>query len=295
MEQNTEKMTLRTEGLVKIYGKRTVVNNVSFEVTQGEIVGLLGPNGAGKTTSFYMTTGLVVPNEGHVYINDTEITDMPVYMHARNGVGYLPQEASVFRKMSVEDNIMSVLEMKKGLTKADRREKLESLIKEFSLQKVRKNLGDQLSGGERRRTEIARCLAIEPKFIMLDEPFAGVDPIAVEEIQNVVWHLKHRNIGILITDHNVHETLNITDRAYLLFEGRLLFHGSPEELAANDIVKQKYLGRDFELKKKKFASPVFTENASHSENASLSENDKQAVSQEEKPHEPATDSLPTED
>lgn len=295
MEQNTEKMTLRTEGLVKIYGKRTVVNNVSFEVTQGEIVGLLGPNGAGKTTSFYMTTGLVVPNEGHVYINDTEITDMPVYMHARNGVGYLPQEASVFRKMSVEDNIMSVLEMKKGLTKADRREKLESLIKEFSLQKVRKNLGDQLSGGERRRTEIARCLAIEPKFIMLDEPFAGVDPIAVEEIQNVVWHLKHRNIGILITDHNVHETLNITDRAYLLFEGRLLFHGSPEELAANDIVKQKYLGRDFELKKKKFASPVFTENASHSEDASLSENDKQAVSQEEKPHEPATDSQPTED
>lgn len=295
MEQNTEKMTLRTEGLVKIYGKRTVVNNVSFEVTQGEIVGLLGPNGAGKTTSFYMTTGLVVPNEGHVYINDTEITDMPVYMHARNGVGYLPQEASVFRKMSVEDNIMSVLEMKKGLTKADRREKLESLIKEFSLQKVRKNLGDQLSGGERRRTEIARCLAIEPKFIMLDEPFAGVDPIAVEEIQNVVWHLKHRNIGILITDHNVHETLNITDRAYLLFEGRLLFHGSPEELAANDIVKQKYLGRDFELKKKKFASPVFTENASHSEDASLSEDDKHAVSQEEKPHEPATESLPTED
>ena len=287
MEQNTEKMTLRTEGLVKIYGKRTVVNNVSFEVTQGEIVGLLGPNGAGKTTSFYMTTGLVVPNEGHVYINDKEITDMPVYMHARNGVGYLPQEASVFRKMSVEDNIMSVLEMKKGLTKADRREKLESLIKEFSLQKVRKNLGDQLSGGERRRTEIARCLAIEPKFIMLDEPFAGVDPIAVEEIQNVVWHLKHRNIGILITDHNVHETLNITDRAYLLFEGRLLFHGSPEELAANDIVKQKYLGRDFELKKKKFASPVFTENASHSDgNASHSE---------EKPQQPAIDNQLTED
>ena len=287
MEQNTEKMTLRTEGLVKIYGKRTVVNNVSFEVTQGEIVGLLGPNGAGKTTSFYMTTGLVVPNEGHVYINDKEITDMPVYMHARNGVGYLPQEASVLRKMSVEDNIMSVLEMKKGLTKADRREKLESLIKEFSLQKVRKNLGDQLSGGERRRTEIARCLAIEPKFIMLDEPFAGVDPIAVEEIQNVVWHLKHRNIGILITDHNVHETLNITDRAYLLFEGRLLFHGSPEELAANDIVKQKYLGRDFELKKKKFASPVFTENTSHSE--------ENASHLEEKPQQPAIDNQPTED
>ncbi len=308
MEQNTEKMTLRTEGLVKIYGKRTVVNNVSFEVTQGEIVGLLGPNGAGKTTSFYMTTGLVVPNEGHVYINDKEITDMPVYMHARNGVGYLPQEASVFRKMSVEDNIMSVLEMKKGLTKADRREKLESLIKEFSLQKVRKNLGDQLSGGERRRTEIARSLAIEPKFIMLDEPFAGVDPIAVEEIQNVVWHLKHRNIGILITDHNVHETLNITDRAYLLFEGRLLFHGSPEELAANDIVKQKYLGRDFELKKKKFASPVFTENASHSEenashseeNASHSEentshSEENASHSEEKPQQPAIDNQLTED
>ena len=256
MEQNTGKMTLRTEGLVKIYGKRTVVSNVSFDVTQGEIVGLLGPNGAGKTTSFYMTTGLVVPNEGHVYINDVEITDMPVYMHARNGVGYLPQEASVFRKMSVEDNIMSVLEMKKGLTKADRREKLESLITEFSLQKVRKNLGDQLSGGERRRTEIARCLAIEPKFIMLDEPFAGVDPIAVEEIQNVVWHLKHRNIGILITDHNVHETLNITDRAYLLFEGRILFHGSPEELAANEIVREKYLGRNFVLQKKQFKTPV---------------------------------------
>ena len=294
MEQNTEKMTLRTEGLVKIYGKRTVVNNVSFEVTQGEIVGLLGPNGAGKTTSFYMTTGLVVPNEGHVYINDKEITDMPVYMHARNGVGYLPQEASVFRKMSVEDNIMSVLEMKKGLTKADRREKLEPLINEFSLQTGRKNLGDQLSGGERRRTEIARCLAIEPKFIMLDEPFAGVDPIAVEEIQNVVWHLKHRNIGILITDHNVHETLNITDRAYLLFEGRLLFHGSPEELAANDIVKQKYLGRDFELKKKKFASPVFTENTSHSEE-NASHSDGNASHSEEKPQQPAIDNQPTED
>ena len=252
MEQNTEKMTLRTEGLVKIYGKRTVVNNVSFEVTQGEIVGLLGPNGAGKTTSFYMTTGLVVPNEGHVYINDKEITDMPVYMHARNGVGYLPQEASVFRKMSVEDNIMSVLEMKKGLTKADRREKLESLIKEFRLEKVRKNKGDRLSGGERRRTEIARCLAIDPKFIMLDEPFAGVDPIAVEDIQHIVWQLKFRNIGILITDHNVHETLNITDRAYLLFEGRILFKGTPEELAANKTVREKYLGSDFVLQKKDF-------------------------------------------
>lgn len=252
MEQNTEKMTLRTEGLVKIYGKRTVVNNVSFEVTQGEIVGLLGPNGAGKTTSFYMTTGLVVPNEGHVYINDKEITDMPVYMHARNGVGYLPQEASVFRKMSVEDNIMSVLEMKKGLTKADRREKLESLIKEFSLQKVRKNLGDQLSGGERRRTEIARCLAIEPKFIMLDEPFAGVDPIAVEDIQSIVYKLKEKNIGILITDHNAPETLSITDRAYLLFEGKILFQGSSEELSDNPVVREKYLGRNFIFRRKKF-------------------------------------------
>ena len=242
---------LRSEGLVKIYGKRTVVNDVTFNVRQGEIVGLLGPNGAGKTTSFYMTTGLVIPNAGHVYIDDREITSMAVYEHARNGVGYLPQEASVFRKMSVEDNIMSVLEMT-GKPKAYREEKLESLIREFSLQKVRKNLGDRLSGGERRRTEIARCLAIEPKFIMLDEPFAGVDPIAVEEIQRVVWHLKHRNIGILITDHNVHETLNITDRAYLLFEGRILFHGTPEELASNTIVKEKYLGTNFVLQKKKF-------------------------------------------
>jgi len=192
-----------------------------------------------------------VPNAGHVFIDDQEITSMAVYEHARHGVGYLPQEASVFRKMSVEDNIMSVLEMT-GKPKAYREEKLESLINEFSLQKVRKNLGDRLSGGERRRTEIARCLAIEPKFIMLDEPFAGVDPIAVEEIQNVVWHLKHRNIGILITDHNVHETLNITDRAYLLFEGRILFHGTPDELAANQIVKEKYLGTNFVLQKKVF-------------------------------------------
>ena len=251
MSEELERNTLRTEGLVKIYGKRTVVNDVSFTVTQGEIVGLLGPNGAGKTTSFYMTTGLVVPNAGHVYIDDTEITSMPVYKHARNGVGYLPQEASVFRKMSVEDNILSVLQMT-GKPREYQMEKLESLIKEFSLQKVRKNLGDQLSGGERRRTEIARCLAIEPKFIMLDEPFAGVDPIAVEEIQNVVWHLKHRNIGILITDHNVHETLNITDRAYLLFEGRILFHGTPDELANNQIVKEKYLGTNFKLQKKVF-------------------------------------------
>ena len=244
---------LRSEGLVKIYGKRTVVNDVSFDVRQGEIVGLLGPNGAGKTTSFYMTTGLVVPNAGRVFIDDKEITSMAVYEHAKNGVGYLPQEASVFRKMSVEDNILSVLEMT-GKPRKYRMEKLESLINEFSLQKVRKNLGDRLSGGERRRTEIARCLAIEPKFIMLDEPFAGVDPIAVEEIQRVVWHLKHRNIGILITDHNVHETLNITDRAYLLFEGRILFHGTPEELASNRVVREKYLGTNFKLQKKDFTN-----------------------------------------
>lgn len=250
-EQTLERKTLRTEGLVKIYGKRTVVNDVSFNVKQGEIVGLLGPNGAGKTTSFYMTTGLVVPNAGRVFIDDEEITDLAVYQHARAGVGYLPQEASVFRKLSVEDNIRTVLEMT-GKSKEYQREKLEQLIEEFSLQKVRKNLGDRLSGGERRRTEIARCLAIEPKFIMLDEPFAGVDPIAVEEIQNVVWHLKHRNIGILITDHNVHETLNITDRAYLLFEGRILFQGSPDELVANPVVREKYLGANFKLQRKEF-------------------------------------------
>ena len=242
---------LHTDKLVKRYGKRTVANGVSISVRQGEIVGLLGPNGAGKTTSFYMTTGLVVPNEGHVYIDDKEITNYPVYKRARAGIGYLPQEASVFRKMSVEDNIMSVLEMTK-LNKQERIDKMESLIREFRLEKVRKNLGDRLSGGERRRCEIARCLAIDPKFIMLDEPFAGVDPIAVEDIQHIVWRLKFRNIGILITDHNVHETLNITDRAYLLFEGRILFKGTPEELAANKIVKEKYLGTDFVLQKKDF-------------------------------------------
>lgn len=249
--ENDKNSILRTEGLVKRYGKRTVANGVSINVRQGEIVGLLGPNGAGKTTSFYMTTGLVVPNEGHVYINDLEITKYPVYKRAQAGIGYLPQEASVFRKMSVEDNIMCVLEMTK-LNKQQRIEKMESLIKEFRLEKVRKNLGDRLSGGERRRCEIARCLAIDPKFIMLDEPFAGVDPIAVEDIQHIVWRLKFRNIGILITDHNVHETLNITDRAYLLFEGQILFKGTPEELAANKIVKEKYLGTDFVLQKKDF-------------------------------------------
>ena len=248
---NETHMVLRTEGLVKRYGKRTVVNDVSIDVRQGEIVGLLGPNGAGKTTSFYMTTGLIVPNAGHIYLDDLDITKFPVYKRSRAGIGYLAQEASVFRKMSVEDNIMSVLEMT-GKPREYQRQKLESLIEEFRLQKVRKNKGDQLSGGERRRTEIARCLAIEPKFIMLDEPFAGVDPIAVEDIQQIVWKLKYRNIGILITDHNVQETLSITDRAYLLFEGKILFQGSPEELAENKIVREKYLSNSFVLRKKDF-------------------------------------------
>ena len=248
---SAERMVLRTEGLVKRYGKRTVVNNVSFDVKQGEIVGLLGPNGAGKTTSFYMTTGLVVPNGGRIFLNDEEITKFPVYKRARAGIGYLAQEASVFRKLSVEDNIASVLELT-GKPKEYQKEKLESLIQEFRLQKVRKNLGDRLSGGERRRTEIARCLAIDPKFIMLDEPFAGVDPIAVEDIQYIVWKLKDKNIGILITDHNVQETLSITDRAYLLFEGRILFEGTPEVLAENPVVREKYLGSTFELRKKVF-------------------------------------------
>ena len=244
-------MVLRTEGLVKRYGKRTVVNEVSIEVRQGEIVGLLGPNGAGKTTSFYMTTGLIVPNAGHIYLNEVDITGYPVYKRARAGIGYLPQEPSVFRKMSVEDNILSVLEMT-GQPRREQLERLENLISEFRLDKVRRNKGDQLSGGERRRTEIARCLAIDPKFIMLDEPFAGVDPIAVEDIQHIVWRLKYRNIGILITDHNVQETLTITDRAYLLFEGRILFKGNPEELAANKIVREKYLSNSFVLRKKDF-------------------------------------------
>ena len=251
---------LKAEGLVKRYGRRTVVDHVNFDVRQGEIVGLLGPNGAGKTTSFYMTTGLVMPNEGHVYVVDesndssVEITNFPVYKHARNevGIGYLPQEASVFRKMTVEDNILSVLEMRSDLKKNQRRSIMEDLIAEFRLDKVRRNKGDQLSGGERRRTEIARCLAINPRFIMLDEPFAGVDPIAVEDIQHIVWDLKKRNIGILITDHNVQETLSITDRAYLLFEGRILFHGTPEELASNQIVREKYLTNSFVLRKKDF-------------------------------------------
>ena len=247
---------LRSENLVKIYGKRTVVDHVSFNVRQGEIVGLLGPNGAGKTTSFYMTTGLVIPNEGHIFLDGEDVTTLPVYQRARRGIGYLAQEASVFRKMSVEDNISSILEMRpkpdyfEGTLSEYRRWKLESLISEFRLQKVRKNLGDRLSGGERRRTEIARCLAIEPKFIMLDEPFAGVDPIAVEDIQYIVWKLKQRNIGVLITDHNVEETLCITDRAYLLFEGRILFEGTPQELAANTVVREKYLTTRFTLREK---------------------------------------------
>ena len=246
-----DKLTLRTENLVKKYGTRTVVQGVSFDVSQGEIVGLLGPNGAGKTTSFYMTTGLVTPNAGRIFLGDDEITDFPVFKRAHAGIGYLAQENSVFRKMSVEDNIASVLEMT-GKSREEQRDMLESLIKEFRLEKVRKNNGDRLSGGERRRTEIARCLAIDPKFIMLDEPFAGVDPIAVEDIQYIVWKLKDRNIGILITDHTVEETLCITDRAYLLFEGRILFQGTPEELAENQVVRDKYLTNSFKLRKKDF-------------------------------------------
>ncbi|MBR1521548.1 MAG: LPS export ABC transporter ATP-binding protein [Bacteroidaceae bacterium] len=250
-EYSDDRNTLYTRNLVKTYGKRTVANDVSISVRQGEIVGLLGPNGAGKTTSFYMTTGLVVPNSGRVFINDMEITNDPVSTRAKKGVGYLAQEASVFRTMSVEDNIMTVLEMKYKSTD-EQKMHLEKLLDEFNLQKVRRNRGNQLSGGERRRCEIARCLAIDPKFIMLDEPFAGVDPIAVEDIQYVVWKLKDRNIGILITDHNVQETLCITDRAYLLFEGRILFKGTPQELANNTIVKEKYLGSNFVLRPKNF-------------------------------------------
>ena len=246
-----QKGVLRTENLVKKYGKRTVANKVSIDVTQGEIVGLLGPNGAGKTTTFYMTVGLIKPNEGKVFLDNHDITEYPVYKRAQFGIGYLPQEASVFRTLSVENNIKSILEMT-NTSKEYQKEKLESLIKEFSLEKVRHNLGNNLSGGERRRTEIARCLAINPKFIMLDEPFAAVDPIAVEDIQEVVYHLKERNIGILITDHKADSILGITDRAYLLFEGKVLFQGSSEELAANPIVREKYLGRDFIFTRKKF-------------------------------------------
>lgn len=241
-------MILRSENLVKKYKSRTVANKVSVEVKQGEIVGLLGPNGAGKTTSFYMIVGMVKPNEGKIFLDDTEITELPMYKRAQMGIGYLPQEASVFRKLSIEDNLKAVLEMT-SLSKQEQEEKLESLISEFNLGHVRKNLGDQLSGGERRRTEIARCLATNPKFILLDEPFAGVDPIAVEDIQFVVRKLKEKNIGILITDHNVHETLSITDRAYLLFAGSVIKAGSAEDLANDEQVRRVYLGQNFELRK----------------------------------------------
>ncbi|MCC6840002.1 MAG: LPS export ABC transporter ATP-binding protein [Flavobacteriales bacterium] len=242
-------MILRADHIVKRYKRRTVVGGVSVAVHQGEIVGLLGPNGAGKTTSFYMIVGLVKPNEGRVFLDATDITDLAMYKRAQRGIGYLPQEASVFRKLSVEDNIRAILEMTK-LTKAEQHRKLESLLDEFSLQHVRKNMGDVLSGGERRRTEIARALATEPKFILLDEPFAGVDPIAVEDIQGIVSHLKERNIGVLITDHNVQETLSITDRAYLLFEGKILKQGTAEELAADEQVRKVYLGQNFVLRRK---------------------------------------------
>lgn len=241
-------MILRSENLVKKYKSRTVANKVSVEVKQGEIVGLLGPNGAGKTTSFYMIVGMVKPNEGKIFLDDVDITELPMYKRAQLGIGYLPQEASVFRKLSIEDNLKAVLEMTK-LSKQEQAEKLESLIDEFNLGHVRKNLGDQLSGGERRRTEIARCLATNPKFILLDEPFAGVDPIAVEDIQSVVRKLKEKNIGILITDHNVHETLNITDRSYLLFAGSVIKAGSAEDLANDEQVRRVYLGQNFELRK----------------------------------------------
>lgn len=241
-------MKLRADNIVKRYGKRTVVKGVSFEVSQGEIVGLLGPNGAGKTTSFYMIVGLIKPNNGKVFLDSTEITDYPMYKRAQLGIGYLAQEASVFRKLSVEENIMAVLEFTK-LSKEERRHKLESLLDEFGLQKIRKSKGIQLSGGERRRTEIARALAVDPKFMLLDEPFAGVDPIAVEDIQSIVSKLKERNIGILITDHNVHETLSITDRAYLLFEGNILKSGTAEDLAEDEHVRKIYLGKNFELRK----------------------------------------------
>lgn len=247
-------MILRAHNIIKTYGKRTVVRGVSFDVNQGEIVGLLGPNGAGKTTSFYMTVGFIRPTEGHVYLDDEEITDLPMYRRAQKGIGYLPQEPSVFRKLTVEDNIRAVLEMT-TLSKQEQTEKLETLIDEFNLHKVRKGNGDTLSGGERRRTEIARALATDPKFILLDEPFAGIDPIAVEDIQYIVAKLKTKNIGILITDHNVQETLSITDRAYLMFEGNILKAGTAEELAADEMVRKVYLGRHFELKRKVLEPP----------------------------------------
>ena len=240
---------LRSENLVKKYKRRTVVDHISVEVSQGEIVGLLGPNGAGKTTTFYMIVGLVKPNEGRIFLDKANITSLPMYRRAKRGIGYLAQEASVFRKLSVEENLLAVLEMTK-MTKHERRDKVDALLEEFSLTHVRKNLGMVLSGGERRRTEIARALAVDPKFVLLDEPFAGVDPIAVEEIQTIVAQLKNKNIGILITDHNVNETLSITDRAYLMFEGKLLKAGSAEELASDEQVRRVYLGQHFELRRK---------------------------------------------
>ncbi len=243
-------MKLRTEDLVKKYGQRTVVNNVNIELEQGEIVGLLGPNGAGKTTTFYMVVGLIKPYAGKVFLDEKDISDLPMYKRAQIGIGYLAQEASVFRQMSVEDNIISVMQFKRGLSKQQQQEKLEALLDEFGLQKVRKSKGIQLSGGERRRTEIARALAIDPNFILLDEPFAGVDPIAVEDIQRIIFKLKRKNIGVLITDHNVHETLSITDRAYLLFDGQVLMSGSPDVLAADEHVREVYLGHNFILHKK---------------------------------------------
>ena len=245
-------MLLRTDTLVKKYKQRTVVKGVSIQVNQGEIVGLLGPNGAGKTTTFYMIVGLIKPFSGHVFLDNEEITKFPMYKRAQLGIGYLAQEASVFRQMSVEDNIYSVMQFKKDMTKQQRLDKLESLLDEFGLQHIRKSKGIQLSGGERRRCEIARALAIDPKFILLDEPFAGVDPIAVEDIQRVVAKLKTKNIGVLITDHNANETLSITDRAYLVFEGQLLKAGTPEELASDPVVRSHYLGSNFELRKKEF-------------------------------------------
>lgn len=244
-------LTIHTNNLVKQYGSRTVVNKVSVEVKQGEIVGLLGPNGAGKTTTFYMVVGLIKPDDGEVFLDEHNITKLPMYKRAQMGIGYLPQEASVFRKLSVEDNISAVLELTR-LSKAQQKEKLEALLDEFRLHHVRKNNGDSLSGGERRRTEIARALAVDPKFILLDEPFAGVDPIAVEDIQAVVARLKYKNIGILITDHNVNETLSICDRAYLLIDGKIFKHGTAEELAVDDQVKRLYLGRNFVLKRKDY-------------------------------------------
>ncbi len=253
-------LTIQTNNLYKSYKGRTVVNNVSVNVKQGEIVGLLGPNGAGKTTSFYMVVGLIKPDEGTVFLNDQDITKLPMYKRAQMGIGYLPQEASVFRKLTVENNIMAVLEMT-NLTKAERLHKMESLLDEFNLHHVRKNNGDSLSGGERRRTEIARALAVDPKFILLDEPFAGVDPIAVEDIQGVVAKLKYKNIGILITDHNVNETLSICDRAYLLIEGKIFKHGTAEELAEDEQVRRLYLGTNFELKRKDWIIDMAKENS----------------------------------